>query len=531
MKMPSKLLVVVLLSLCALSVSAACDDEAKKTDNWTKALSDCQTAMAANPNTNDARVWVIFYAQKLRLWDVAIDEQVKVIQIEEKNPVYYLDERYADLAKLLTFEGDYENARLAFLKAAFVANDGEKYEAFAKALEANVKSGFKRSSEENLDEKTIKADQKLVEQIAAKSSAGKKEEALNEINQLISRRPSMPNAIAIRGIIYKALSKNQEAAKDFEMAVKLQPWESIYNFYLADVNTEIGNNNGCIEAATRVIVNHDSMEGDAFNQRAFCKYRKGEYQKAQEDYLQSGWKKTPNGTDSVSFALGVFASENGCAITNYDDFAGNFKKGNEYNTEKKYLCAINSYNAVIANSKTSDHGKAMGQFNRAIAYAALQNGSYAISLQAGRDYNRAAASGQLPANVASIANYNAGILFWEIAEAFVSVNTTKIAFYELAITKLEIGLNTSSAEDKATRTLTLFAVRCNYAKFLMKQITTQKSKNRTDEVTKLTEKLNAAIPKIEAEYKTSSQIAEIKIKLEGNYIALKSNYDNFRETK
>ena len=488
MKMLSKLLVAGLFLLCALSVSAACDDEAKKTDSWTKALADCQQVMTANPTSNDARVWVIYYAQKLRLWDVAIDEQIQVIIIEEKNPAYYLDERYSDLAKLLTFKGDYENARLAFLKAASAANDGEKYEIFAKALEANAKSGFKLNSDENLDEKTIKADQKLVEQIADKSIAGKNEEALNEINQLISRRPSMPNAIAIRGIIYKSLSKNHEAVKDFETAVKLQPWESLFNFHLADVYTEINNREGCIEAATRVIVNHDSMEGDAFNKRAFCKYRKGENIKAHEDYLQSGWLKNPNGSDGVSIALADYASVNNCAVTNYDDFDANFKKANEYMTEKKYLCAINSYNAVIANSKISDHGKAMGQYNRAIAYAALQNGSYTISLQAGRDYNRAAASGQLPANIASIANYNAGVMFWEIAESRVKVNTTRLAFYELAISKVEIGLNTSSAEDKATRTLALFAVRCSYATLLMKQITAQKSKNRTEDVTKLTEK-------------------------------------------
>ncbi len=514
-----------------MSVFATCDDEAKKTDNWTKALADCQKATAANPTSNDARVWVIYYAQKLRLWDVAIGEQLNIIDQEKRIPANYLDGRYSDLAKYLAFKGDYENARLAFLKAAYAANDGEKYEVFAKALEANIKSGFKRNSEENLDEITIKADQKLVEQIADKSAAGKKDEALNELNQLISRRPFLPNAYAVRGIIHRDLSKFQEAAKDLEMAVKLQPWESVFNFYLADAYTQIGNNNGCIEAATRVIVNHDSNEGDAFRHRAFCKYRSGENIKAHEDYLQSGWLKNPNGSDGVSMALADYASVNNCAITNYDDIDGNFKKGNDYFAEKKFLCAINSYDVVVASSKSNAYGKAMGQYNRAIAYAALQIDSYAISLQAGRDYNRAVASGQLPANIASIANYNAGVLFWEIAESRVKVNTTKLAFYELAISKVEIGLNTSSAEDKPTRTFALFAVRCIYAKLLMKQITAQKSKNRTEDVTKLTEKLNTTIPKIEAEYKTASQIAELKTMVDANYVTFKSNYANFKETK
>ena len=515
----------------SLNVIAACDDEAKKTDNWTKALSDCQTAMEANPNSNDARVFVIFYAQKLRLWDIAIDEQVKVIQIEAKNPANYLQTRFEDLARLLTSKGDYETARLAYLKAFEASDSVEKYIVFARALEANVKSGFKRNSEEKLDEKTIKADQKLVEQIADKSIAGKNEEALNEINQLISRRPSMPNAIAIRGIIYKSLSKNHEAVKDFETAVKLQPWESLFNFHLADVYTEINNREGCIEAASRVIANHDTMEGDAFKQRAFCKYRNGENQKAQEDYLQSGWLKDPNGSDSVSMAIAAYASANNCVITNYDDIESNFKKGNAHIVEKKFLCAVNFYETVIVNPKVNPYGKAMGQYNRAIAYMGLQKGSYAFSLQAARDFNRAVASGHLDAEVSSKANYYAGIMFWDIAASLVPGNATKIGLFELAFPKLEIGVNTSSAEEKPKRTVGLFSARCVYAKLLIKQITNEKAKNRTVEVTKLTEKLNKIVPQIEAECKTFGQVEAVKKLIETSYITFKNNYDSFRETK
>jgi tetratricopeptide (TPR) repeat protein len=531
MKMLSKLLVASLFFLHALSVSAACDDEAKKTDNWTKALADCQQATAANPTSNDARVWVIYYANRLRLWDVAIAEQLNIIVNEEKNPAYYMNGRYEDLAKLLAFKGDYENARLAYLKAAYLANDGEKYQVFAKALEANVKSGFKKVPDEKLDEKTLKADQIIIEQAADKSSAGKKQEAINDLNTLIIRRPNMQNAFAVRGIIHKDLSKFQESVKDFEMAVKLQPWESVFNSNLADAYTEINNREGCIEAASRVIVNHDSRQGDAFRQRAFCRYRNGEHQKSLEDHLQSSWLKNPNGDDVNSLALADYAVANHCAITNYDDIEGNFNKGNVYLDEKKYLCAVNFFETVIINPKVNSSVKATAQYNRALAYREMRTDSYAFSMQAVRDFNRAVASGKLDADFASQANYFAGEVLFETAVLLVTVNTTKIGLYEMAFPKLEIGVNTSNAVFKPTRTVELFFARCNYAKLLMETITAQKSKNRTEDVTKLTEKLNKTIPQIEAEYKTYRLNEEVKKIIETRYISFKNNYDNFNETK
>ncbi len=514
----------VFACVCAMSVSAACDDEAKKTDNWTKALADCQKATAKNPTSNDARFFVIYYAQELRLWDIAIAEQTKVIEIERKNPAYYLNQRYENLAQLYTFNGDYENARLAYLKAADAADDPEKYQVFAKALEANIKSGFKRSPEEKLDEKTIRADQELLEQIGRNSGAGKNEEALNDVNNLLKRRQFMANAYAVRGIIEFQLRKFQEAVKDHEMATKLRPWESLFNSHLVDAYTKINNYDGCIEAASRVIANHDSFEGDGFQKRGDCEFEKHDYKKAHEDYLQADWIKHPNLSDSHFLAPAYLETD--CKINFSDDVTANYNRANGYFTEKKYLCSINFFDIGIGGSNTSALGVALAQYYRALAYANLRKGSYAFTTQAIRDYNRAVASGKLDQYKITTANFLAGAFYQELARLS-TVKTTQIIYYEFAFQKMEAGLNAETANEKELRTVDLFRLRCEYANLLIDRIADQKSKSRTEDAAKLMGKLKAVVPKIETEYESFDLEGKSAAAVDELYDEFKNNYDEF----
>lgn len=520
------------LCIFAMSISAACNDEAMKTDNWTQALSDCKQTIAANPDDKATRQLVIFYAEKLHLWNLAISELLEVIKIEEKYPDLYLETRFEHLGKLLASKGDYPNALLAYIKAAQLAEDNEKFVTVAKMLEANAKSAFNAESKEKLDENIIKADQILLKQIEAKSSDGRTlKDALKEVNKLLNRRPFLAKALLLRGEILKASLKGADGLKDYELAVKLQPWDSESNLALASLL--FGNSvfsttryDDCIAAATRVILNQDSLEGEALRVRGFCREKKGEKEKALEDFFDAKFHGNKYAADDYKRLLVV---DN--PVSFIDDPKLNLDFGNQNRAKKNYRAAIYYYNNAIESPRILPLGLALGCLNRGLAYRMLKPDSYVYAKKSLLDFIDAAGIRELGPENTIYANFLAGEMYYLIGENFAVSTYEKDRSYDNALQRFEISLNLPGAEQQVDIKKQIFLIRCAIAKRLMGLVKFQKSKNRKNYPAKLTEKLTAVVAKIEADFKVYSQDKSTAGEIGADYINFALEYEEFKKLK
>lgn len=526
------LFVFVLLCIFAMSISAACHDEAKKTDNWTQALSDCKRAVDANPGSVEARISMIEYAEKLRLWNIAISELLEVIKIEEKNPDLYLEVRFEWLGKLLALKGDSKNALLAYLKAASLAENGaEKYLIIAKVLEENVKSGFKAEMKEDLDEAAIKADEVLLQELDAKTQRGSTlKEALKEINKVLTRRPFLPKAVLIRGKALRSSAKYADALKDFELAVKLKPWEGAANYELASqLNSSLFPNtkyDECIEAATRAIGAYDGFRIQSFLVRGGCREAKGDKEKAIEDYFEA---KSAGYKDRINNLYYLLASpECGSGVTSTDAM---ITTADNYKEKKIYRCAVLYYTSAFESKDITPKGKSFVSLKRGLAYLAWKPDSFNYTELARRDFIYAAYSGHASPEDAAKAHLFLGETHLKIAESFSIATSAKTKSYESALESFDNASKNLPAEFATGFKTDNFVVRCAFAKHLMRSIPVQKGKNRTNFVAKLTEKLNASVAKIEADFKVYSQDNELAAGIGADYIKFALEYEEFKKLK
>jgi tetratricopeptide (TPR) repeat protein len=534
MKIISKLLVAgFYFFLCAVSVSAACGEEAMKRDNWTDAYNDCVKAAGNNGNSISDRLSLADFAGKLLLFNVAAEQYAIIIELEQKDPAADLEARFNSLASMLTMMGDYKNAALMYRKTADLSEDGDRYLAFAKVLENNFKTGFKRTPEDPLTEKTIRSDQKIYEQIVPMSDAGKYAEALSEVTELIKRRPNFSNAIFMRGLILQKMKRFDESTKDMEHAVRLKPWDGLFNVFLAENYTELRNDQGCIDANTRIILNKEKLPfnkeqfvADAYSRRSICQsHDNSKYIQSQSDFLQYSWAVNKNGYEVGGHPLAGFALDNDCTIKNWDDPAANYDRGAELYGQKKFLCSIYSLDRAILMSEPASKLRATAIFTRAVAYDALSSESYEFSIQAARDYYRA---GQLdPAKVAA-GSYRSARIMFGVADKFIKRNMVKIGIYELAIPDFEKALKLSDVATQRDINYDLFNTRIRIFRGLVEELEKQKRKAAAVEATKLTEKLKAVAAKIEADHKVLSQDPAFAKDLLEPYTAFSVIYEAFK---
>ncbi len=503
-------------------------------DKITLAFNDATESVKLDGSSVEARQSLALYAEKLLHYDISVNQYVKIIEIEQKNPANKLEGRFEVLARYVALKGDYKTAALAFRKADENSVDGERHIVMAKACEENVKVGFAHATETMPTEAEILADGIAVNDAAKKIDSNKALEAINDLSAIIKRRPNYDNAIFMRGFAYKLLDKMDQAVEDLSLASKLVPWDSRYNYFLAgaisSINTKYRDQNKCIEAATRAIAANDLNQADAYFQRASCYNDKGSYLEAKADYLQAGWIKDPKGTDSSGLASAFFAGENGCKATAFD-YGSNYKNAGRYLfEEKKYFCAIYSFELSLAAASGSKE-KSYAHFGRAFAYKTLGEKSYTFKLQAVRDLNNAISAGGLYNDTTSSSYYDVGILYFQIADQFSKGNLNKVGFLEMAVPALEKAVELSEDKNRVNRTSYLYTVRINIALTLMDEIVIQKSKNASAAVTQLTTKLNGVVSKINSDYKAIELSPELKSKVSNSLALFNSRYETFRQNK
>ena len=498
-------------------------------NKWTLAFDECKEAVELEPDSSEARSQFASRAMQLERHDVAVEQYLEVFQMERKNPAYNIEYTLKYLAQSLAQTGDFEAAGVAYRKAAAVATDGEPYIALAKVMEKNHQEGFKLVTATVPDEETLKADQKIIDEAASKMDTAT-QQSLDALNALIKRRPNLAHAISMRGLAYQKLKQMDPAIADLTRAARLWPWAGFLSYMQAKGFIEMSKYEQCDEAASLAIT-IGGAGADAFDKRALCRLRLGKFMKAQEDFLRSGWSTEPNGNDVSGTALANFADANGCKVTNFDDPTVNYNNGVKYNDQKKYVCAVYSFGSALIYPKVTEKGRALSYYGRGSAYAEMREGSYAFTLQALRDFNRASSLNQLDTNFAASAHDWIARLYFELATDHIKGNWARLAYYENSIPEFEAAIRMSDSEDRLARTTNLFKARCSIAEVLVNEIRTQRLKNKAKDVDELTQKLNTVAAKIESDFATLNRDPAAAKVIAAAYAYFSDTYGQFKKGK
>ncbi len=224
-----------------------------------------------------------------------------------------------------------------------------------------------------------------------KDSLGSYEEAIRDYDKAIELQPDYAAAYHNRGLAKNSLQRYEEAIKDYDKAIELQP-----DYANAWFNRGVTKYN--LRRYEEVIEDYDKGielqpdDAKAYHNRGVAKYNLKRYEEAIEDYdkaieLQPKLAETYNNRGTAKYNLQRYEE----AIEDYDKAIelqpklakAYYNRGNAYHEQAQYNKAIVDYTQVIK-LPTDDNTKAGAYAGRGTAYAKQKEYNEAIN-----DFNAA----------------------------------------------------------------------------------------------------------------------------------------------